>query len=180
MVKVYLDREALLDAGATSTGVWRGSAAEGRLVQVLTYTNIRLDVGSDGKALIELEDLLADVPKNFEIFVSEVSYYCSFGSGIVVNRRLGHYCLRSAVAELELAGSGHNIYYHLKIRAKNLSNLRELHWLIRDGLIWPAIDYEREQVPPPFRHLRDLLSEMWQLIRRDVSDRLFQIRERVR
>ena len=179
MFHVYLDREAILRAGASVSQQWEGAGNNRRQHDVLTIDGIKVEDYGNGKITLYPGDLLADIPESLRKFVSEASYYDNFGNGLVPNRRLGHYRLASAVAELEVVGSGRDTHYHVKVRAKNMSDLRELHSLIRQGQIWPAIDYETEQVPPPYRHFRDLVREMWQLLRRDVRDRLFRIRERV-
>lgn len=179
MLQAYLDRESLVTAGATSSEEWRGRGNDRRQYKVLTFNGIKLDDYESGKITLCPRDLLAEVETPLLPFVAEYSYYDNFGNGLVPQRRLGQYRLASAVAELEVVGSGRDIHYRVKVRAKNMSDLRELYHLIRQGQIWPALDYEAEQVPPPLRHLRDLLSEMWQIVRRDVRDRLFRIRERV-
>lgn len=177
MLQVYLDREALLSAGASVSQQWGGTGDNRR--QLLTINGIKLDDHGNGKITLYPGDLLTDIPESLRTFVSEASYYDNFGNGLVPNRRLGLYRLGSATAGLEVIGSGRDVHYHVKVRARNLSDLRELYTLIRQGQIWPAIDYETEQVPPPYRHFRDLVSEMWKLVRRDVRNRLFRIRERV-
>jgi hypothetical protein len=177
-MQVYLDREALLSSGALTSKRWSGTGDNRCEIDVLTIDGAKVD-DHGGAVTLYLGDLLTDVPKTFENFVSGVSHYDNFGDGLIPNRRLGQYRLGSAVAELMVVGSGRDTHYHVKIKAKNLADLRELYTLIRQGQIWPAIDYETEQVPPPYRHLRDLVSEMWKLVRRDVRNRLFRIRERV-
>ena len=179
MLRVYLNREALLRAGASVSQQWAGTGNNRSQRDVLTVDGVKVDDSSDGKITLYPGDLLTDIPEPLWRFVSGASYYDDFGNGLIPNRRLGHYRLGSADAELEVIGSGRDVHYHVKVRAKNLLDLRELHRLIRQGQIWPAIDYEAEQVPPPYRHFRNLVSEMWQLVRRDVRDRLFRIRERV-
>ena len=179
MLQVYLNREALLSAGAEVSRAWGGSDANRYQYDVLTIDGIKINDHYDGKITVFPGDLLTDLAKPLQNCVSEVSYYDNFGNGLVPNRRLGHYQYASAAGELTVLCRGNDVHYHVKIRGKNLSDLRELYYLIRQGQIWPLIDYETEQVPPPYRHLRDLVSEAWQLIRRNVRDRLFRIRERV-
>lgn len=179
MLKVNLDREALLNAGASVSKKWKGTGDYRQQVDVLTINDVKVEDYGGGNIYVIPDDLLADVPKALQSFVSEVSYYDNFGNGLSPNRRLGQYQYASAAAELSVVGSGRDIHYHVKMRAKNLTDLRELNRLIRQGQIWPAIDYETKQAPPPYRHLRDLVSEAGQLIRRNVRDRLYRIRERV-
>lgn|GEM_PF-3386567 len=179
MLQVYLDRNALVNAGASSLEEWRGSGNSRHQQKMLIFEGIKVEDHDTGKITLYSGDILSGIPTALQPFVTEASYYDNFGNGLMPSRRVGHYRLRTAEAELEVVGSGRDVHYHVKIRAKNLSDLRELHRLIRQGQIWPALDYEAEQVPPPFRHFRDLVSEMWQLVRREVRDRLFRIRERV-
>lgn len=179
MLRISFDREALLSAGASITEEWRGVDQHRHQQKVLIFNDIKIDVPNDGGVYLYPGDVLAEIHPVFQHFVSEVSCYDNFGNGLIPNRRLGHYRLASAEAELEAIGVGRDSHYHVKMRAKNLLDLQELYHLIRQGQIWPAIDYETEQVPPPYRHLRDLVSEAWQLIRRNVRDRLYRIRERV-
>ncbi len=179
MLQAYLNREALLNAGASVSQRWGGSGDNRRQHDVLTINEVEVADYGNGKITIYLDDLLTDVPKVLREFVEEVSYYDNFGEGLSPRRRLGHYRLMSASASLEEISSNRDRHYHVKLRAKNISDLRELYQLIRLGQIWPALDYESEQVPPPFRHLRDLIGEMYKLIRRDIRERIYRIRERI-
>lgn len=150
----------MLSFGASISKQWGGTGDNRCQYDVLTIDGVKVNDYGNGKIVAYSGDLLTDVPKALQNCVAEVSYYDSFGYGLSPRRRLGHYRLGSAIAELEEIG-GDNRHYLLKIRAKNMADLRELYNLIRQGQIWPALDYEAEQVPPPYRHFRDLVSEMW-------------------
>lgn len=179
MLQAQLDRNTLLAAGALAVEEWVGVGDKRQQQNVLVFKGIKLQDYRTGVITLFLGDILAEIHPALEPFVTEVSHYENFGNNLSPRRRLGHYRLGSASAEMEVVGSSRDAHYHLKTRAKKLSDLRELYRLIRQGQIWPAVDYEGPQVPPPFRHLRDLLGEAWQLLRRDVRDRLSRIRERI-
>jgi len=172
MLHIYLDMNALLEAGATFSDE---RASGGKSYRLLHFGNRSISLTDGASPYLPEGDLNAEVYADLREFVTEVSYYDNFGGP---RRQIGHYRLASATASLEMIG-GQGNHYHLKIRAKSLPELRELYQLIRQGQIWPVLDYETEQVPPPFLHLRDLIGQMWKLIRRDIRDRLYRIRERV-
>ncbi len=178
MLRFSFDRLAMEEAGATLSNEWRGNGERRYLQNVLTLGTRRIDVAQDGEVTLHGGDLLTEAPTDIASFVTEVSYYDNFGYGFTPRRRLGCYRFRSASAELQEIGGDHG-HYHVRIRAKNVADLRELYELIRQGQIWPALDYEAEQVPPPLRHLRDAVSELWQLLRRDIRERLYRIQEQV-
>lgn len=176
MFQVNLDREALINAGAEPSLEAKGSGYK----NYLTLNGIKLEVYESGTVTLYPGDLLAAVDKSLLPFVHECSFYENFGYGLQPKRQLGHYRLGNAVAELEIVGGGRGDYhYHVRVRAKTIEDLRELYRLIREGQIWPAIDYETKQVPPPCLHLRDLVSEIGRVIRRDIRGRLYRIREQV-
>ena len=176
MLQVYFNKEAMLEAGAIVKQHARGSSKDVHIQDVLHFGHHNIDISRNGIVYVCEGDLQYEIPTDLEKFVTEISYYDNFGNGLHPTRRLGEYRLGTAVGGLETVGSSH---YHLKLRAKNMNELRELFQLIRQGQIWPAKDYEAEQVPPPFRHLRDAFAEIWQLIRRDLHDRLYRIKERL-
>ena len=174
MLRIDFDLEAMKNAGAT---VKLEVAGSGKGFQKVLYFNEhKMNVPDAELPYVCMGELHGEPPKDLEEFITEVSYYDNFGYGFHPTRRLGEYRLASAVGELEAVGTSH---YHLKLRAKNVKDLRELFHLVRQGQIWPAKDYEEAQVPPPFRHLKDALAEVWELIRRDIRDRLYRIKERV-
>ena len=176
MLRITFDKKAMLKAGAIVVQERRGSGNDAREQNVLRLATHQIDITSDGSVYLYGDSTRYEMPSEFEPFVSEVSYYDNFGYGFHPTRRIGEYRLASAIGELGTAGTSH---YHLKLRAKNVKDLRELFHLIRQGQIWPAKDYEEAQVPPPFRHLKDALAEIWALLRRDIRDRLYRIKERV-
>ena len=179
MLKTILNKEALIQAGATINTEYRGTGGSRTQHKVLTIGDRKIEISAtDGVPYLFEGNLLGETPADVRNFVTEVSYYDNFGYGLVPKRRVGFYRLASATAILEATGRGTDGHYPVKVQAKNLSDARELMQLIHQGQIWPAIDYEAEQVPPPCRHLRDLVSEMWRLVRRDVRDRLHQIKQR--
>jgi hypothetical protein len=84
-------------------------------------------------------------------------------------RRMGEYSLRTARCIPNRHEGKYS--YHLKLTATKLEDLQELHRLFCEGRIWPVVDYEDEMVPPPARHLRQLVAEAWTIIRRDMNQR---------
>ena len=176
MLKIYLDKKAMLEAGATVEEVREGSSSQ--TTTKICFRDYRITLFSEGKLHVNNRDILEGVPEGLEEFVVEVSYYGDFGHNLTPQRQIGEYRFLSATADIKEVG-GRDSHYQVRIYAKTLDDLRELHGLIRQGLIWPVKDYEAEQVPPPFRHFRDLIKEMWQIIRRGVTDRLYRIKERV-
>lgn len=178
MLRIYLDVPAILAAGGTieTKQIGKGSDAYDR--KTLCFNTNRIDIDANGDVYLSASDLSFEMSPDLQKFVTGVSFYDNFGYGYTPRRQVGEYRLGSAVADLtETGGSvGH---YHLKLRAKSMGEMRELYHLIREGKIWPARDYEVEQVPPPYRHLRETLIEAWRLVRRDISDRLYRIKRRV-
>lgn len=83
----------------------------------------------------------------------------------------GEYRLRTAKVHLTLRpSSNHGRYeYLMELEGVNLDDLVGLYTLIRAGKIWPEVSFEEAQVPPPARHLRQLLREAWAIICREVS-----------
>lgn len=175
MLRITLNKEAMLAASATLHSEVRGDNKVHRMQDVLRFAGRQIDVTKDGDVYLSDASLMYEMPCEFEPFVTEVSYYDSYA--FQPRRQSGEYRLASAIGELEMTNDPSN--YQLKLRAKNMKELRELFYLIRQGQIWPTKDYEQAQVPPPFRHLKDALAEIWQLIQRDIRDRLYRIKERV-
>lgn len=94
----------------------------------------------------------------------------------LVSRRTGEYQYRTARAVLvKVVGKK---YYHMEISGKILWDVQELYRLLLEGKIWPMGDHEAEMVPPPCRHIRQLLRELWELILRDLSQKLRELRSR--
>ena len=169
-MEAYLDTKALIAAGATVR-------ANDKDFRILTFSDIKLKDYQIGTIRLNSGDLLqANVDKALLPFVTGYHFVDNFNVGLEPKRQLGHYRLGTAFALLEIAGDNH---YHVKVHAKTIEDLRDLYHLIRAGKIWPAIDYEVKQIPPPYLHLRDLVSEIWRVIHRDISERLSCIRERV-
>lgn len=175
MLRIELDKQSIIAAGGKVEIELRGK----EFSSVLHFKDRKIDIPSTGQCHLYLGSSLAtDVPLELADFVSDITFYDNFGYDLEPKRRLGQYRLGKAVAELDVVG-GANRHYHVKMRATNLSDMRQLYELIRQGQIWPAKDYEANQVPPPYRHFRDLLKEAWQLMRRDIKDRLYRIKDRI-
>lgn len=97
----------------------------------------------------------------------------------IAKRRVGVYRYRSVEASIELKSLGKENGYYLCLTGPGsaLSDMKELYRLIRVGHIWPDANYEDEMVPPPCRHLRQLFSEAWAIVRRDLRNRLYRIKD---
>lgn len=180
MLRAYLDRGAMLAAGATMTQERKGKGNDAFVQDLVCFEDHRIQwFGGDELYFHGDFNPQYDVPAALKPFVVDISFYDNFGYGYHPHRQLGEYRLATATAHLQETGHQREGHYHVQLRARNMDDLRELYGLIREGKIWPAKDYETEQVPPPFRHIRDLFIEAWKLIRRDISDRVYRIKERL-
>jgi len=179
MIHLYFNEAALIAAGGSVKTERCGKRGEEYDKKVLQFQGHALDY-SEGRPYSIEGDALANFapPQELQEFIIEVSDSYKFGYNFRPQRQLGFYRFKSATANLEEVG-GKDAHYHMKLRAKNMEDAKELNFLLREGKIWPAIDYEKAQVPPPARHLRQLGQEAWALIRREVSDRLYRIQRRI-
>lgn len=66
--------------------------------------------------------------------------------------------------------------YVLSLSFKEAEDGKELYLLVRSGKIWPTISFKGEQVPSPFRGLRELGREAWGIVRREVSARYYRLK----
>ena len=111
--------------------------------------------------------------------VTKISYRGSFGSG--KSRIDGEYHLGTAFAVLEYGPDalGKNHQERLTIVAQRksesdtgnmlIADASALYTLIRAGKIHPEVSYENPTVPAPIRHVRRLIKELWEVIKRDIS-----------
>ena len=179
MMHLYFDEVALIAAGGSVKTERCGKRGEEYNKKVLQFQRHTFNYSEGRPYSIEGGALAnCELPQELREFVIEVSYYDNFGYNFRPQRQLGFYRYKSATANLEEVG-GKDGHYHMKLRAKNVEDAKELNFLLREGKIWPAIDYEKAQVPPPARHLRQLGQEAWALIRREVSDSLYRIKQYV-
>lgn len=179
MLHVYFDEAKLVAAGAIVETNRIGKRGEEYDKKICNFERHSLSY-SDGRPYEIKGDSIEtyELPKELVPFVVEVTYYDNFGYGLQPHRQQGPYRLASALAELKVVG-GKDCHYHSQLRGKTVEDVRELNSLIREGKIWPKKDYEAPQMPPPARHLRQLCSEAWILICREVSDCIHRVRERV-
>lgn len=109
------------------------------------------------------------LPEGVGDATTRFSYHEEFyGGGTKTSRMIGEYRLASAVAQVERSRDSNHMLY---VRARSIVDLVNLHREIRAGTIYPAIPYESEQVPSPARHIKQLLVELWAIIRRDVHQK---------
>jgi len=173
MLQMHLNLEAMLAAGGE---IVMGKSSDGKSdLRRLHYNRHILSVSSYAEVHLSFSEMDDHVPNDLLPFLLDFTFHDNFGYGFKSKRQLGQYRLDTAVADLSTAGD----HYHNTLRAQKQQDLCELVMLVREGQIWPARDYGVEQVPPPFRHLKGALAEIWQLIRRDIRDRLYHIKERV-
>jgi hypothetical protein len=173
LVEAYLDTRTLIDAGATI------SDSNDPHYRILTFSDIKLKDYQSGTITLHLKDLQDEVNKVLLPFVTGYRFTENFSHNLEPKRKRGYYRLGTAGGDLETMWSGESHKYHVEIRANNIADLRDLYYLIKDGDIYPKIDYERKQVPPPYLHLGDLVREMGSVIYRDLREQLSRIRERV-
>ncbi len=160
MIRAYLNKAGLLGAGAKFLP----------LAQALEFMDIRILVSSNGEAYQEIT-WGRGASKELEGFVESFSAIMYFNN-ISCGRRIGEYRHESARATLNYAKGEQ---YIVDMEATCFDDMRKLYDLIREGSTWPAVDYRADQVPPPYRHFRELINEMWQLIRREVKGKLYRI-----
>ncbi len=167
MIRTYLKKAALLASGGKLT--YSGAFIE--------YKNRFIYFSSSGLPYLDIE-WERGVPEEFEGFVEGYSARVYFENP-TNSRVIGKYGLGSTCATLDYADNRRK--YVADLDSTNFSEMRELYELIRAGKIWPLPDrnYQEGQVPKPLRHFRELINEMWQLVRRDVRNRLHRIKERV-
>ncbi len=175
MLRITLNLSAMIAAGAViQTNRDHKTQIDSKEVH---FRNLVLRLPKDEELYICLGEINDSPHHDLKEFVTEVSCYDNFGEGLSPRRQIGGYRLASATATVETTMGSHP-HYHVKLRAKKLEDLRELSRLIRLGQTWPDDDYGAEQVPPPFRHIRQLINEIWELARRDVKEKLYRIKER--
>lgn len=176
MLHIYFNIESLIAAGATMVTQMVGPPNDKRSEEKLQFGShlLHLDPKQGCPYMLDGGALpCQDVPESLKAFVLKVSYRERLAGRVY--RKLGCYSLKSATAELSMGGD----CQHVDITAQSLYDAKELYLLISEGKIWPSHDYSQDQVPPPARHLRQLIREAWALIRREVSDRLYGIKQRV-
>lgn len=176
MMYLYFDEAALVAVGGSVKTVRYGKRGEEYDKKVLEFQHHTFEY-NEGRPYSITSCALAnyELPQELQGGLIEVSYYDNFGYNFCPQRQLGFYRYKSATANLEEIG-GKDCHYYAKFLGKDVEDVKKLYFLLREGKIWPAIDYEKAQVPPPARHLRQLGQEAWALIRREVSDRLYHIR----
>lgn len=99
----------------------------------------------------------------------------------VHQRTRGVYHHRTASCQVEDSkGQNARPMINLAISSETLEDAKEIAELIASGRIYPTVSYEEKQVPPPFRHVRQLLEELWEVILRDANQTIRRLRTRTR
>jgi len=167
-IRLHLSLKQLLGAGHTivETSKQRGynSIMLGRLRVSVSEEKAFVDLHSG-----ELTDIELPSELDRKLIESITSHYLFH---ITAFRRTGEYRYHDTTAVLDKTNVGKEYMYSLKITGMDLDEMQQLYRDVREGRIWPAVDYEAEMVPPPARHLRQLFAEAWAIIRRDATLRL--------
>ena len=167
-IRLHISLKQLLDAGyaivETSKQHGYDSIMLGRLRVSVNGDEAFVGLRSGELSGIELP---AELDKKF---IQSITCHDLFY--IVALRRTGEYCYRETIAVLDKTSIGKEYAYSLKIAGIDLDEIHQLYRDVRGGRIWPVVDYESDMVPPPARHLRQLLIEAWAIIRRGVTQRL--------
>ncbi len=158
-VRAYLNLNAALAAGAT---------IEGNVILPNHGPTFYFTKNEDPWIELGSVILQAKLPARLDPkLITSFSAYDNVSTG---RRRMGEYRFKSASC-IPSKHDSRMYAYHVRYAAERLEDLQELHRLFCEGLIWPVGDYEAEMVPPPARHLKQLLGEAGAIIRRDVSQR---------
>ncbi len=165
-IRFHFDLADLKNAGGVM------GKSPNNLSQHIRLSDIEINVSDQGHTYLDWSGdlpLTESPPKLDPKLVKNITYYASFR--VVATRRTGEYVYRSATAILDHDHFSKEERYSLHVAGTDLNDMRQLYRDVREGCIWPVVDYEGEMVPPPARHLRQLLAEGWAIIRRDLNER---------
>ncbi len=179
MIYLYFSDSLIIASGGVVTTKCYNEGNNPREVNELVFK--RYSFGYDhGRPYFVISGALVnyEIPEDLQDFLVEVSYHDNFGSNPC--RQLGFYQYRTATAELMQVAGSNNSRYQARLLGKNVRDTQKLNLMIREGSIRPVVDYEQDQVPQPARHLRQLLNELWALIRCELSNRLYRIKQYLR
>lgn len=166
-VRLHLSLQRLLDASRTIVDTVKQDGYDSIMLD-----RLKIHVSGD-KAFIDLHsgelsgiELPTQLDKKF---IDDITCHDLFYVGAY--RPAGEYRYGKSSAVLDKTRVGKDSMYTLKISGMDLNEMHQLHREVRGGLIWPVINYDADMVPPPARHLRQLLREAWAIICRDVHAR---------
>ena len=163
-VRFVSDKERLINAGGKETSSPNG------LCHWIDMPRARFMDDSPAEIFCDHNgDILT--ARNPDIDRGLITRITAYQDVFLAKRRLGEYRCGSAYGVVRKQEGG-RYNYHIQYVGVTLEDIQELHRLICAGQIWPVVDNESEQVPPPCRHLRQLAREAWAIIRRDIHNRL--------
>ena len=112
---------------------------------------------------------IEELPADLAAVMTSISYQGAFDS--LGKRIRGEYCWKTARAVIvdEPHKKNDGWTRQLTITAKTIADLSEAYSLIRGGKLHPSVSYEEPMVPTPARHVRQLLREIGEVIRRDIT-----------
>ena len=167
---IYLNAEALEQAGlhlVRQTGKQDSphyKLPSGRIVYL----------GSDGvremtsAGIMEKPMLPPDVKEEWlthVTFLERVPY--------AIHRRLGVYQLASASLTLEYRHK--DAVCQVYILSQKIGDAVKLFHLFMAGHITPAVDWEASQVVKPLRSVRELIGQVWQILRFEIHKRFARL-----
>lgn len=173
-MRLMLNTNAIITAG----GLIKNGTGNNSGSKFLYYTgpdgiDYRAFLNQDGEPYINADkiDSIPGVLREFIIRASDVEHFGLLDSP---DRRAGEYQYKSAVAILKRTQGSHR--YFLEVSATHPEDMVALKSLIFAGKLWPKVDYDAEQVPPPLRQIGVLFRELWQIVCRDISNKLYGIK----
>ena len=104
-----------------------------------------------------------------EMFMEVIEKFSWRGDLAGSCRPCGEYRWKSAVAEVSVDRYGKTQKMVAHIEGKKLVDMSELYTQICAGLLHPVISYDAPMAPSPIRNIRQLLREIGQVIRRELS-----------
>ncbi len=167
MIHAYLDLKQILAAGGKI-----GPAPNTTGGKNVAIGNLSINVPGNEDLYIYSNSNILQYALPSEVnpdWVMSYSFHDNICPHLTPKRQIGEYVLGTASAVMSTT-FGKEKYYCLQLSGKKLKDVQGLYRLICEGKIWPVGDYEAEMSPPPCRHIRQLLRELWAIIRRDVSD----------
>ena len=90
-------------------------------------------------------------------------------------RTSGMYCHGTATAVLDSTCKQSDVFeYKVELTFTKLEDGAKLYALIREGKTWPWRSFENAQSPSPAAHAKDLLRELWSIVRHYLTRPMLQ------
>ncbi len=128
------------------------------------------------------EDVIAWAKKRYENqeikrMTDIITFYCPYP------RRQGKYYYRKTdpatgvtvttarahLTRVHIQNAPGEVFYQMALSCTNVDDGASLYELIRVGNIRPEICFDNPELPPPIRHLKDLVREAWRIVKRDYE-----------